>query len=202
MKNTRKLGKQKQEKNIHRLPGEILQIETVDTPQGNVEVLVPIPKSNISARRTADKIKKKYKNIRQKKALKLATLRGNEQIVNKTENKPKSTKSAQIAAKKTEKYKKMRKENNISVGEEIRQAASTKSAQITAKKLSDKYKKVQYKKPPPPFNFRELADAESEEPQIRDVLSKKSTQIAANKISDKYKKIRVKIGQSWQKQTQ
>ena len=96
----------------------------------------------------------------------------------------------------------MRKKNNISIGEEIRQAASTKSAQITAKKISDKYKKMRYKKPPPPFNFRELADAESEEPQIRDVLSKKSTQIAANKISDKYKKIRVKIGQSWQKQTQ
>ena len=51
---------------------------------------------------------------------------------------------------------------------------------------------MRYKKPPPPFNFRELADAESEEPQIRDVLSKKSTQIAANKISDKYKKIRAK----------
>ena len=51
---------------------------------------------------------------------------------------------------------------------------------------------MQYKKPPPPFNFRELADAESEEPQIKDVLSKKSTRIAANKISDKYKKIRVK----------
>ena len=146
MKNTKKLGKQKEEKNIYRLPGKILQIETVDTPQGNVEVLVPIPKSNISARRTADKIKKKYKNIRQKKALKLATLRGNEQIVNKTENKPKSTKSAQIAPKKiTEKYKKMRKKNNTSVGEEIRQAASTKSAQITAKKISDKYKKCDIK---------------------------------------------------------
>ena len=47
------------------------------------------------------------------------------------------------------------------------------------------------KKPPLPFNFQELADAESivyEEPQIRDVLSKKGTQIAASKISDKYKK--------------
>ena len=51
---------------------------------------------------------------------------------------------------------------------------------------------MQYKKPPPPFNFRESADAESEEPQIRHVLSKKSTQIAANKISDKHKKVRVK----------
>ena len=56
---------------------------------------------------------------------------------------------------------------------------------------------MQNKKPPAPFN---LANAESivyEEPQVQ-----KSTQIAANKISDKYKKIRVKIGQSWQKQTQ
>ena len=60
------------------------------------------------------------------------------------------------------------------------------------------------KKPPAPFTFQELANAESivyEEPQVRDIFSKKSTQIAANKISDKYQKIRTKIGQSWQKQT-
>ena len=51
------------------------------------------------------------------------------------------------------------------------------------------------KKPPAPFNFQELASAESivyEKPQVRDIFSKKSTQIAANKISDNYNKIRVK----------
>ena len=117
-------------------------------------------------------------------------------------------KTHNLLLKRCKKYKKVReakKRKNIeSVGEEIRQAASTKSAQITAKKISDKYKNMPNKKPPAPFTFQELANAESivhEEPQVRDIFSKKSTQIAANKISDKYQKIRTKIGQSWQKQT-
>ena len=81
----KKIREAKRKKNILRIAGEGVRVETVETPQGNAKVPVSITKSNISAFRTADKIKQKYKTIRQKKALKLATLRGNEQTINETE---------------------------------------------------------------------------------------------------------------------
>ena len=81
-------------KNTFRLPGEIVKIETVETPQGNVKVPVSIPKT--SKIKTAQKIRKKYDKIRQDKTKKLACLKGKEIV-----EKPKVfTKSAGIAAKK------------------------------------------------------------------------------------------------------
>ena len=49
-------------KNIFKLPGEVTTIETVETPQGNVEEPVSVPKPNISKIRTAKKSVKNIKN--------------------------------------------------------------------------------------------------------------------------------------------
>ena len=66
--------------------------------------------------------------------------------------------------------------------------ASKKSAQISAKKISDKYKKVRYKKLPLPFEFRDIADAESvvytDDRNMEDVSSNRGVTIAANKIKN------------------
>ena len=71
-----KIRQAQRKKNIFRIPSKIVRVETVETLLGNVKVPVSIPKSNVSACCTADKIKQKDENITQKKALKLATLRG------------------------------------------------------------------------------------------------------------------------------
>ena len=42
-----------------------------------------IPASNVSARHAADKTRQKYKNVRKNKAIKLAKLKGNEQVIAK-----------------------------------------------------------------------------------------------------------------------
>ena len=63
-------------KNIFKLRGEIVKIETVETPQGNVKVPISMP--NTSKIKTAQKIKKKYDKIRQEKAKKLARIKGKE----------------------------------------------------------------------------------------------------------------------------
>ena len=62
--------------------------------------------------------------------------------------------------------------------------------QITAKKISDKYKKMKYKKPPSTFLVDE-ADVETidyKDDSDEDMFAKGSIVIAANKIFDKYKK--------------
>ena len=173
-------------KNIFKLPGEIVKIETKETPQGNVEV--PISMLNTSKIKTAQKIKKKYDKIRQEKGRKLARIKGKEIV----EEPKSSSKSARIAAKKiSDKYRKIRNKRNIDVVEEIREVASKKSAQIAAKKISDKYKKMRYKKPPPTFLVNE-EDIETkdynDDTSIDGVLSNRGAAIAANKIKNRYKK--------------
>ena len=64
------------------------------------------------------------------------------------------------------------------------------------KKISNKNKKMRYKKLPLPFNFRDIADAESsvytDDRNMEDVTSNRGTMITANKIKNKYKKMRAK----------
>ena len=48
-----------------KIPGEIVKIETIETPQGNVKVPVSIEKTNRSGKETANKIIEKYDKIRQ-----------------------------------------------------------------------------------------------------------------------------------------
>ena len=81
-------------KNILWLPGKIINIETVETPQGNVNV--PVPISNTSKIKTAKKYRKKYEKIRKERAKKLAQIKGVEII----ELPKPSSKSARITAKK------------------------------------------------------------------------------------------------------
>lgn len=95
-------------KNILWLPGKIINIETVETPQGNVNV--PVPISNTSKIKTAKKNRKKYEKIRKERAKKLAQIKGVEII----ELPKPSSKSARITAKKiSNKYKKIRNKRNI-----------------------------------------------------------------------------------------
>ena len=63
------------------MPGEIVSLAPVVTPQGDVVIPVPVVTSKVYARRAADKIIQKYKNIRKNKALKLLKLRGSEQAL-------------------------------------------------------------------------------------------------------------------------
>ena len=55
---------------------------------------------------------------------------------------------------------------------------------------------MRYKKLPLPFNFRDIADAESsvytDDRNMEDVTSNRGTMITANKIKNKYKKMRAK----------
>ena len=83
-------------KNIFKLSGEVTRIETVETPQENVEVPVSVPKLNVSKVRTAKKISRKYNKLRRDKAIKLAQIKSKEIV---EQPKPFS-KSAIITAKK------------------------------------------------------------------------------------------------------
>ena len=66
-------------KNRYKLPGEIVKIETIETPQGQVKVPVSIEKSKRSGNKAAKHIIKKYDNLRrEKKFNKLQTQRKNE----------------------------------------------------------------------------------------------------------------------------
>ena len=59
-----------------------------------------------------------------------------------------------------------------------------KVLKLQLKKVSDKYKKMRYKMPPPSFNFRELADVGTvvqEESQLGEVLSKKVLRLLQTK---------------------
>ena len=55
---------------------------------------------------------------------------------------------------------------------------------------------MRYKKPPSPFNFSDIADAESVaydgDTNLANVASNRGAIIAANKVKNKYKKMRIK----------
>lgn len=90
----------------------------------------------------------------------------------------------------------MRNKKNIEISDEVQEVASKKGAQIAAKEISSKYKKIRYKKPPLPFNFRDIADEQTvvytDDRNMEDVSSNRGAIIAANKIKNKYKKMRAK----------
>ena len=54
-------------KNRYKLPGEIVKIETIETPQGQVKVPVSIEKCKRSGNKAAKHIIKKYDNLRREK---------------------------------------------------------------------------------------------------------------------------------------
>ena len=65
-----KLREANTRKRKYKIPGEIVRIETVETPQGKVKVPVSIEKPKESGKKAAKNIIKKYDKIRCKKAFK------------------------------------------------------------------------------------------------------------------------------------
>ena len=100
----KKMREAKSRKNKFKLSGEIVKIETMETPHWEVKVPVSIQKRKVSSIKTAKKITKKYDQIRREKAKKLARVKRKE-IIEK-EHEKKYTKSAGITAKKKKKKKK------------------------------------------------------------------------------------------------
>ena len=150
--------------------------------------------TNQNAKTAAKKISQKYKNIRQRKALKLLKLAA---LKYKNNKDPTSKKSATMTAKRiSEKYKRLRKQKNVDLVADVQEALTNKNARIAAKKINQKYKKMRNKRTPIPFNLARLADADSvvytNDTDLRDVSSCRSTNIAAKKILEKYKKMRSK----------
>ena len=114
-KKYKKLREANARKRKYKLPGEIVTIETVETPQGEVKVPVSFEKSKRSGKEAVKKIIKKYDKIKLEKTFR---------------------KIAEANEKK-KKYK------NINIVEDIRNTAAKKSTRITAKKTLQKYKSMQ-----------------------------------------------------------
>ena len=125
-----------------KIPGEIVKIETIETPSGSVEVAVSIGKTRRSGKEAAKKNIKKYDKAR---------MRG---------------KRFQKLADVNEK-KKM--EENINIIDEIRNSASKKDTKLTAKKVVEKYKKMRQVMPKKTFLVNEqdieTPDYNAAEPQ-------------------------------------
>lgn len=154
-------------KNMFKLPGEIVTIETVKTQQGEVKVPVSVEKPTNTVA-TPKKITQKYHRLKREKA----------------------------AKKISDRYEKVKKNENIDIKEEINDAATKKRARIAAKKVSDKYKRTRARKRPHTFHVNE-ADLETiqyDEPSQEDIFASESVLAAANKVFDfnKYKKEQAK----------
>ena len=108
----KKLREANARKRKYNIPGEIVTIETVETPQGEVKVPVSIEKSKGSGKQAANEIIKKYDKIRREKTFR--------KIVDANEKKKKS--------------------KNVEIIKDIRNSAAKKSTKITAKKKLNKYK--------------------------------------------------------------
>ena len=66
----KKLREANARKQKYKIPGEMVTIETVETPQGQIKVPVCIEKPKGSGKEATKKIIKKYDKIRQEKSLK------------------------------------------------------------------------------------------------------------------------------------
>ena len=108
-----RLIRQENAKKKFKLPGEIVTIETIKTPQGDVKVPVSVPKK--SSQKAAKRIKDKYARIRQNKA-----------------------KSKKIV----ESNKRNKILKDIDTIEEIKTASDKKRTKIAADKILKKYKNM------------------------------------------------------------
>ena len=150
--------------------------------------------TNKNLKNTANKISKKYRDIRQRKGLKLLKLAA---IPDQENNDPTSKKRFLAAAKKvSEKYKKLRKQKNIDLVADLQKNLTNKNACIAAQKISEKYKKFRRNKLNKSVNLTDIDDTDmvayDEDTDLRDVLSTKGAQIATSQISKKYKKMRAR----------
>ena len=179
LKNSEKyrLIRQANAKKKFKLPGEIVTIDTIKTPQGDVKFPVSVPKQ--SSQKAAKRIKDKYAKIRQ--------------------NKAKSKKIVQL-----NKRNKILKE--IDTIGEIRTASDKKRIRITAVKILKKYKNMKKPKKTYLLNEKDIETIDYIEPQVdlftgesivnttykilkkgQEKELKKGNQIAATNILKKYK---------------
>ena len=112
-KKYKKLREPNAKKRKYKLPGEIVTIKTVETPQGEVKVPVSIKKPKRSGKEAAKKIIKKYNKTRREKTFR---------------------KIAEANEKKKKKY--------INIIEDMKNSTAKKSTRITAKKILQKYKSI------------------------------------------------------------
>ena len=108
-------------KNKFKIPGEIVKIENIDTPQGEIKVPVSVKKTKRSGKEATKKIVKKYDKIRREKKFK----------------------------KLTDLQEKQRKQKNIETREKINDSVAKKYTFLAAANKVfdfDRYKKEQTKK--------------------------------------------------------
>ena len=172
-----RLIRQANAKKKFKLPGEIVTIDTIKSPQGDVKFPVSVPKQ--SSQKAAKRIKDKYAKIRQ--------------------NKAKSKKIVQL-----NKRNKILKE--IDTIGEIRTASDKKRIRITAVKILKKYKNMKKPKKTYLLNEKDIETIDYIEPQVdlftgesivnatykilkkgQEKELKKGNQIAATNILKKYK---------------
>ena len=147
-----RLIRQANAKKKFKLPAEIVTIETIKTPQGDVKVPVSVPKR--SSQKAAKRIKDKYARIRQ--------------------NKAKSKKFVE-----SNKRNKILKE--IDTIEEIRAASDKKRTRITADKILKKYKNMKRPKKTYLVIEEDIKTMDYTEPK-EDLSADESIVNAANKI--------------------
>ena len=135
-----------------KLPGEIITIETIKTPQGDVKVPVSVPKK--SSQKAAKRIKDKYAKIRQNKA-----------------------KSKKIV----ESNKRNKILKDIDTVEEIRTASDKKRTRITADKILKKYKNMKRPKKTYLVNEEDIETIDYTEPK-ENLFAGESIVNAANKV--------------------
>ena len=142
-------------KQKYKIPGEIVRIETVETPQGEIKVPVSIEKPKRSGKEAAKKMIKKCDKIRREKTF--------TKIVDPNEKKKKT--------------------KNINIIEDIKNSAAKKSTKITAKKILQKYKSIKRPKKTYLVNEEDLETLDYNEPQ-KDLFRGESIVEAANKVLD------------------
>ena len=149
-----RLIRQTNAKKKFRLAGEIVTIETIKTPQGDVKVPVSVPKK--SSQKAAKRIKDKYARIRQNKA-----------------------KSKKIV----ESNKRNKILKDIDTIEEIKTASDKKRTKIAADKILKKYKNMKRPKKTYLVNEEDIETIDYIEPQ-EDLFTGESIVNAANKVLD------------------
>ena len=150
--NKYRLIRQANAKKKFKLPGEIITIETIKTPQGDVKVPVSVPKK--SSQKAAKRIKDKYSRIKQNMA-----------------------KSKKIV----ESDKRNTILKDIDTIEEIRTASDKKRTKITADKILNKYKKMKRPKKTYLVYEEDIKTIYHTEPK-EDLFAGESIVNAANKV--------------------
>ena len=106
----------------------------IELPSEENEMVDSVSVATVSVKRTANKIKQNYADIRRKKALKLLKLRENEQFLGNDKKENVFPKSAGITVKKiSNKFNKIRSKKAIDLVNEVQQVASKKCSNYSKK---------------------------------------------------------------------